>query len=58
MWFDKLESRQPEWVGGATSPIDEMPRENPSSSGLRSEACVRGLKKPVAVDGDGQRIDP
>lgn len=55
MWFDKLESRQPVCGGGATSPI---PREKPSSSGLKSEACERGLKKPEAVDGDGHKTPP
>lgn len=55
MWFDKLVSRQPECGGGPTSPI---PRENPNSSGLKSEAWLRGLKNPEAVDGDGQRTPP
>ena len=55
MWFDKPESRQPECGGGATSPI---PRENPNSSGLKSDAWLRGLKNPEAVDGDGHKTPP
>lgn len=55
MWFDKLESRQPECGVGATCNIL---REKPSSRGLRSDACERGLKKPEAVDGDGHKTPP
>lgn len=55
MWFERLVSRQPECGGGATSPI---PRENPSSNGLKSDAWLRGLKNPEAVDGEGHNTPP
>lgn len=55
IWFDRLESRHPECGGGATRP---MLRGNPNSSGLKSDACVRGLKNPEAVDGEGHSSDP
>lgn len=56
MWFDKLlVSRHPVCGGGATKPI---PREKPSSNGFKSDAWLRGLKNPDAVDGDGHKTPP
>lgn len=41
--------------GGATSAI---PRGNPSSKAEISDPWPRGLKNPVAVDGEGHRTPP
>lgn len=53
-WLDKPLSRQPDGGGGTNAIL----LGNPNSNGLNSDPCVRGLKNPVAVDGEGHNTPP